>query len=210
MRTKPVTIQQHQRGFTLVEVVIALGVAVMVIVLGYQSISVAINSSEGTQETLDDLDELTRLWSTFELDIRQLVNRQSSLFGVASPTGFGSELDSNYLLKFNRAGRPNPTARPRSSLLRVGYRFEEGVLYRDMWPESEEPVLETAVSAELYSGIDDFYFRFLSPSASSVEDGPWLDRWPDPQFSGQLPAALEVNMEIEGQGVIRRLYDLRG
>ena len=199
-----------QKGFTLVELMIAMSVAFMVIVLGYQSLSVAINSGEGTQEALDELDSLTRFWSVLDLDIQQVIERPSSLYGVTDPTGFGSEMDGDYLLKFNRAGRPNPAGQARSSLLRVGYRLDDGVLYRDVWPESEEPVKDSAQSASLYSGVNDLQFRFLSPKANSVSSGPWLQTWPGQQFLGQLPAALEVTLELEGYGKIRRLYDIKG
>lgn len=193
-------------GFTLIEVMVAMAIGVVVIFLSYQSLHAAITSSEVTQENLAEIDDLSRAMHLLETDFRHAVNRNSQLFNVVTPTGFSSEDDNDYQLKFVRAGRANPAGLPRSSLLQVGYRWEEEILYRDSWPEAMDAARGEGSELELITGVTEFLVRFLPPGAENSE-GPWSERWPPSgtNNAAALPIAVEVQVETERFGRITRL-----
>nr|WP_269783285.1 type II secretion system minor pseudopilin GspJ [Marinibactrum halimedae] len=201
----------YSSGFTLVEVMVALAIGVMVTVLAYQTLSVSITSSEATADALAEIDDLDRAWQMIDRDLRHAISRASSLHGVRSVTGFGTEIDNAYKLKFTRSGRPNPMNLPRSALLRVGYRWEDEVLYRDAWPESQEADIDNALSMKLLGNVTDFQLRFLPETARNAE-GPWVDQWPDGNAQNdqdeKMPIAVEVTMEVTGYDKIVRMFSI--
>jgi general secretion pathway protein J len=202
--TTPKASGSNQRGFSLIEVLVALAITATILTLSYQALTSAINGSEKTQAAMDDIDVLSRAMHVIETDFKHVVARDSVLFNVETPFGFGTAIDNEYLLKFNRAGRPNPAMLKRSSLLRVGYRWTENTLYRDTWPEAEEAVIDEARSLELLTEVSDFEILYL-PSDAENREGPWLDSWPDRGTSG-MPVAVEVSIETEEFGRMKRLF----
>ena len=76
--------------------------------------------------------------------------------------------------------------------------------------DSNEPA-----RVELLSGIERFEVAFLGPQ-QNVSDGDFDSRdWPrswglDPVEQGVVPPpeAVEIVLELEGQGELRRLYEL--
>lgn len=193
-----------QRGFTLIEVIVAFAIGVVAVFLSYQTLTAAITSSERTTAVATEIDDISRAMYLLETDFRHIIARDTSLFNVNIPTGFSTESDREYVLKFIRAGRPNPLALQRSALLQVGYRLEDKVLYRDTWPETIDPDREEAMPLELVFGVTDLVFHFLPANADNRE-GPWQDVWPGPSGSG-LPIAVEIELETEAFGRIKRLF----
>ncbi|MCE2027970.1 type II secretion system minor pseudopilin GspJ [Sessilibacter corallicola] len=192
------------QGFSLIEVLVALAITATILTLAYQSLTSAIDGSEKTQAAMDEIDTFARAMHILESDFKHVVARDSVLFNVESPNGFGTDIDNEYLLKFNRAGRPNPAMLKRSALLRVGYRWSDNILYRDTWPEAEEAVIDDARTLELLRDVTDFEILYL-PSDADDRDGPWVDSWPDRGTSG-MPVAVEVTLETEEFGRMKRLF----
>ncbi|WP_317932528.1 type II secretion system minor pseudopilin GspJ [Halioxenophilus sp. WMMB6] len=194
----------RQRGFTLIEVMVALAIGVIVIFLSYQTLRSAIDSAKVTKETMAEIDDLSRAMYLLEADFRHVVARNVSLYNVLITAGFSSEVDEEYLLRLVRDGRPNPASLPRSSLLQVGYRLQEETLYRDSWPESEEALADDASQLPLLTGVTELVIRYL-PASAENRQGPWLERWPEQGVSG-LPVAVEVQLETKDFGRITRLF----
>ena len=97
----------------------------------------------------------------------------------------------------------------RPTLQRVGYRLENGELWRDTWPALDRTIAVEPVRRKLLTGVRSVTFRFLDPSRS------WVDRWPETQTpdaaSARLrPAAVEVVIELEDWGEVRRLLEVPG
>ena len=129
---------------------------------------------------------------------------------------------SNYLLGLNfllfaRDGWPNPLQQPRSDLQRVSYRFEEGRIWRDYWPERNQALDDEPIGTRLLmQHIETIHVRFLPATADKVVGGPWQDVWPptDSQYQQQgpwlLPAAVEVTLNTEAFGDVQRIFVLPG
>ena len=106
----------RQRGFTLIEVLIALSITAFVAALAYSSLSRAIDGVEGTRAIAERTSEINRAWTILSRDLRQFVPRPvRDEFGEEEPAMLGGPA-ARYLLSFTRAGWFNPNQLPRSSL----------------------------------------------------------------------------------------------
>jgi len=227
---KRLTRKPAQQGFTLIEVVIAIGVTVVVGAIAAVSIDRSVSLREELQQSLAQLNAVESFWQVLQTDLNHVSNRRlpsaEVAVGESRPSAFmGGDPDvsgSNYLLGenilfFARDGWPNPLQQPRSDLQRVAYRFEEGRIWRDFWSERNQPFDDEAIGARLLmQHIDAVHIRFLPANANKVVGGPWQDVWPpaDPQYRQtgpwQLPAAVEVTLTTEAFGDVQRIFVLPG
>lgn len=198
----------NQRGFTLLEVMIAVGVMALVAAGAYVAVNAASNSSAATRQALERFERVDRAWVLLETDLRNAVARVTPLnYGPPLPAmsvDFGSE----YRLDFLRAGRDNPLYLPRTELARVAYRLDEGVLWRHSWHEPSQVEPEYARQQKLVDGVEDMTVRVLAPDAQSVADGPWLDQWPGNQPPMSLPPAIEITITFSDLGEVIRLFEV--
>lgn len=113
------------RGFTLLEVLIAVSITAMIGVGATQLLSNVIDSRRATDIRADQLASLQRFNMVVSRDIEQIINRTiRDEYGEVQPALM---LESGqYLLEFTRAGwRNSPLAEEaRSELQRVAYRLE--------------------------------------------------------------------------------------
>jgi general secretion pathway protein J len=172
-----------EKGFTLVEMLIAVTISAMVAALAYATFDAAGSNAGRTRTILKDVNQLDRTWQIIGQDLRNLVvpNNvqgqtqergkqltiiQTSPFTAASQKSKGSGA-FQVLMQFERRGWMNPLGRPRSDLQLVNYRVAEGKLIRDFMPQLNMPMqdvdFERASShQELLKGVTDVQLRFLS------------------------------------------------
>ena len=223
-------ITSQQRGFTLIEIVIAIGVTVILGAIAAVSIDRSVQMREELNAALQQLNEVESFWQLLETDINHATNRRlpsaavrlgetrESAFLGGDPETAGSSylLGANFLL-FARDGWPNPLQQPRSDLQRVGYRFNEGRVWRDYWAERNQALDEPPIGTRLLmQSIEAIEVRFLPGNADKVVGGPWQNVWPptDQQYQQQgpwlLPAAIEVTLRTEALGDVQRIFVLPG
>lgn len=115
----------RMRGFTLLEVLIAVSITAMIGVGATQLLSNVIDSRRAIEIKADQLASLQRFNMVVSRDIEQIINRPiRDEYGEQQPALM---LESGqYLLEFTRAGwRNSPLAEEtRSELQRVAYRLE--------------------------------------------------------------------------------------
>ncbi len=219
-----------QQGFTLIEVIIAIGVTVVVGAIAATSISRSVDMKQTLEQTLEELNAVETFWQVLITDLNHAANRRLPSASVSlgeRPSAFmGGDPNasgSNYLLGakvlfFARDGWSNPLQQQRSDLQRVAYRYEEGRLWRDYWAELNQPLDQPPIGSRLLiENLEEIRVRFLSVEADKVVGGPWQDTWPaNDGRSGEgnnawpLPAAVEVTVSLEGYGEVQRIFSLPG
>ena len=207
-------------GFTLIEVLIALAITAFVAAVAYSSLSTAMLAVESTRATAQRTYEMNRAWMIISRDLRQFVARPvRDEFGQVEPAMAGGAA-ARFALSFTRGGWHNPNGLPRSNLQRVNYRVEDGALWRDTYPVLDRAPETQAQQVRLLEGVEVLELVFLGDLGAAEREGRgltldtrgWQASWvadtsaPDLELSP--PVALEIRLQLEDLGELRRIYAL--
>ncbi|AQA19740.1 type II secretion system protein GspJ [Halioglobus japonicus] len=208
------------RGFTLVEVLIALAITAFVSTIAYSSLSTVMLGAEANEDAARRGYEINRAWMILSRDLEHFVERPvRDEFGELESALVGGPA-ARFPLSFSRGGWHNPIGAPRSEVQRVNYRLENDVLWRDAYPVLDRADDTEPQSARLLEGVASVSVLFLESEAAlqggvrgtQIETRNWPENWvADPSTPGSLiepPLALEVRLELEDWGEMRRLYVL--
>jgi general secretion pathway protein J len=197
------------RGFTLLELLVAMFIAAVIFAMGYGAINQAIKSRLELQEQQAKLLELQTAVRTLEQDFVQLAPRPIRE-PVASTT-------TQPLLALTRGGWTNPTGLQRPALQRVAYYFENGTLRRDYWTVLDPTQSSTTVRRDLLTHLKSVTFRFLDRGPGQVQGATqnWQAQWPPLNNANQnntryRPIAVEITLETEDWGKVVRVVEIAG
>lgn len=223
------------RGFTLLEVLIAVAITAMIGIGSVQLLSNIIETRRATDIRAEQLASLQRFNQVLGRDIEQIINRSiRDEFGSTQPAlVLGG---SDYLLEFTRAGwRNSPfVEEPRGELQRVAYRLEPldndackqarlrleswGItevkgecLLRYFWPvldraNNTEPIAQ--VLLEQAEGLEfDVLARATQSESQPPSKGDWFNQWPAlNSANGIKPQAVRMRITLPNLGEIERLW----
>ncbi len=194
----------HARGFTLIEVLVALLVFGMIAAAGVSVMAYAADNQGVVRGRMDRLAEFQRARGVLRADLAQVAPRRTrGAGGVASRDAFvggaSSQSGDRALLAFVRRGRVNADADPRASLQYVEYRYADGRLERatraalDGAPLGPPQVLLTGIR---------------SARVAYRGRGAWNDGWEG--GAEAIPEAVELDLELDGLGRIVQRFLLPG
>jgi len=197
-----------QRGFTLMEVMIALFIMAMIALLASQAFNTASSGAAATREAMDRLAAIDRTLVMIETDLRNAIPKVlRARLGEPLPPVYVTQSD-DYWLTVMRGGMANPLYQKRTEEVRVGYRYLDETIWRDIWYNPMQLEQEEARQLKLLEGVTFLQIRVLPQTATSLAAGPWLDAWPPNTGNTDLPLAIEVTLTLEDMGEIRRLFML--
>ncbi|MFK8040733.1 type II secretion system minor pseudopilin GspJ [Congregibacter sp.] len=208
-----------QRGFTLVEVLIALAITAFVAAASYSGISSTLTGAEQLRAASERTRDLNRALSLLNRDLRQFSNRSvRDEFGGTQPALSGGPL-AFYPLSLTRDGWSNSLQQRRSELQRVFYYIEDDSLWRAYYTVLDRAVDAEPQRSELLKGVNALELRFLDSLENLqldrnmvVDTRSWPESWvADPGAASavlQPPVALELRLDLADLGEVRRLYEL--
>lgn len=200
------------RGFTLIELLVALFIAALMFAMGYAALGQVARQRSAVQDGQRTVDDLQRALRVMTLDLSQAAARP-----VRDPLGRGMEPAiladprvSPGLTVTRAAGAPVLGA-SRPALQRVSWTLERGELLRLSWAAPDRTQTTPERRRVMLKGVRRLQFRFLAPN------GAWVDSWPGTLDSdagpadGRLrPRAVEVTLDDERLGVVRRVIEVGG
>lgn len=207
------------RGFTLLEILVAVAIFAIVGVLAFGGYSQLTLQSQ----RLNDAAARTRA-------IQTAVHRIAQDFAsieprpMREPLGDGvqpalvADSRSDQLAEFTHAGWSNPAGVPRSTLQRVAYRLEDGKLIRSYWVALDRTLATEPVRSVLLDRVKSVDLRFMTSNRR------FTDQWPAAGGPGSpggpaevgmnaartLPIAVEITIDLEDWGKITRLVEVAG
>ncbi len=202
------------KGFTLIEVIVALSIFAVLSIIGYKGISSLIQTKERVQIEDDKWQQLILFFDRFELDIKQSVNRPiKSREDTVEPAwlarpSFAGEYGAQ--LVFSRFGDPEQAGFLMDSR-RVGYRLHNGALELLIWPALDVAPNAKPEIFQVLPHVAQIAFNYLS------DDGRWLNVWPEVVTASQTaisttkpfaPAAVQLIIKLESGETVTRIFAL--
>ncbi|MED5421032.1 MAG: type II secretion system minor pseudopilin GspJ [Pseudomonadota bacterium] len=196
------------RGFTLIEVLVAMAVFSVLAAFAYSTLSQTLLSAEILGERMDRLQALQRTMRMLTDDLQQLAPRPvRDEFGDNLRPALDTGFQSGFAIELTRSGWSNPVVLPRGTQQRVAYRIADDELIRYHWYALDRTLSNEPVSVTLLNGVERLRFRFL------VDENDYSDHWPPlnrPDMLGarQRPRGIEIGLLLENEGEIRRLIEV--
>ena len=194
------------RGFTLLELLVAIAVFAVMSVLAYGGLSTVTNTREHAERETSRMGALQQAFLIIQRDVQQAVQRDiRDQYGDRQPALRGSEL-GEVRLELSRTGYRNPAAQARAAIVRVGYRLEEETLERLSWLALDRGLGAEPNVLRLVEEVEALDIRYLGA------DDEWSDAWPR-ESQGPvdgLPRAVEISIDLKEWGRITRLFVLPG
>lgn len=202
-----------QRGFTLIEILVAMAIFTLIGLASTGLLTTVIDSNTLSQERFEKLQLLQRAVVTIERDIQQAVSRSVRVDGekreivMAGGEVEGSDDDG---IGFVRGGWHNPQLMlPRSTLQYVAYRLRDNQLER-LYSNYVDNVIgyEPKVRV-LLDEIESFKVEFLAGnnSSSTVEEDDDI-KWSESYQGKVLPRAVAIEFVSKDFGLLRREFTL--
>lgn len=197
---------RKQRGFTLLELVVAIAIFAAMYIMAQQFLSAALRNRATIERHADALETAQRTLIFLTMDLEQVVARPvRDRFGETRPAVEG-DADT---VSVTRLGWANPMdLRKRSTLQRVTWRLEEDRLIRSHYRVLDRGQGAQPVETVMMENVTRFEVRYLYRSRAG--EWQWNRRWPRDQVRAlspirqPLPRSLEITVEREqGQGLHR-------
>lgn len=195
----------RQRGFTLMEILVAMAVFAVVGSISAALVSQVLANDERMGKRSQRLGEVQRAMAVLKRDLMQITDRPvRDMLGDPLPA---VAIGSDGLIEFSRLGWRNPLRSHRAEVQRVAYRMHEGDLERTYWnvldrSQDTEPRRQRLL-AEV-NGVE-----FLALDANGEEHSFWP--LPAGGNAGSAPlAAVVMRLDCAPFGVVERIWLVAG
>jgi general secretion pathway protein J len=206
------------RGFTLIELMVALFIAAIMFAIGYGALKQALSTHDALKEQQAHLLELQTAVRVMEQDFVQVAPRpvrQAVGDEPGQPALQGSPPGQQPIVQFTRDGWANPAGLQRPGLQRVAYLVEDGTLKREYWNVLDPTLASSTTKRDLLTHVKSVTFRYMDVNHV------WQEQWP-PATSTTLvgtmleltlrerPIAVEITLDTEDWGKIVRIVEIAG
>lgn len=196
---------KKSKGFTLIEILIALAVFAILATITTSIIYNAFTTRDRVNTQSESLSKLQFAISLIQQDTIQIVERSIRSNEMRLFSAFIGQV--NYL-EFTRDGVPNPNSiEKRSTLKRIAYVCEKGSLLRRTWSSLDMINRSNYEDKSLLEHLTDCHFGYLNQSLQVLPE--WREQAVNlNQHLEIFPRAIQVNMTLPKQGQINLLFPL--
>ena len=200
---------QSSRGFTLIEILVAVAIFALIAVASGSVLSNVIASADASDRQMQQLESLQRTMLVIERDISQMIalaprlSGQSNDIVIRGGNGVADSIGDGIL--FARNGWANPLSRlPRAEIQAVGYRLNgSNELERIYTPFIDNVVNSEPKRRVLLADISALTFEFAIGTNSRNEI-----QWEEAYTGAVLPRGIAITIVSDTWGEIRREFAL--
>ena len=192
-----------QKGFTLIEILVALFIFSVVGMISAQLLGRTLDAYEVLEDRGDRLSQIHRAMFVVQRDMLQYQDRAvRTASGDSFPALMTGDEGS---LEMTRGGWRNPLQRPRSNLQRVAYRLQGENLVRAYWPVLDRLGGEEPLTQTILEEVDDLEFFVID------EQGEEHKIWPPGPLAEDSPArvaGLILRISMSPIGIVERVWEV--
>lgn len=185
---------------TLLELLVVIAVFSVMSAAAYSGLQNSLKAEENFEAAMKDLEAVQMSLTLFERDIMQLSPRTvRDAYGDEEPA---IVLYDGRELTFTRGGNFSSLLLDRSDLTRISYSLLDEQFIRSYWPRLDITPGDRPLTAALLDNVTRLQIRVLD------QNNAWHLDWPiseNPEIR-----ALEITIELEDWGEIRRLFPMPG
>lgn len=222
MRLRADWTRSAMRGFTLVELLLAITLSAVVATLAYAGLANGFSAATSLAREVQQLGDLQRTLAIVEDDLLQ-VRLRAPNHGISyrEPAFVAGDVPG-VLLTFTRAGAMALPGQLRSNLVRVRYLLRDHALWRQQWVQVDRAdEQQRPVEVLLLEQVNGATLELLARSTSAFTDdvlslqaagGNWQRSW-NSEDAGKslvspLPLAVRLVLETESFGQVQRVVEL--
>lgn len=200
----------RQRGFTLLEILVATVILAIMGLMAYRAVGEARVTVEAADGHMMRLREVQRAMHLIVSDFRTLAPRPvRETIGDGYRAALQRDPNAVTLVELSRAGWPNGAGTPRGTVQRVSYRIEEDKLIREHWNVTDPTLANPPIKRELLKRVERVEVRYMNSGRE------WVAEWPPLNSAGNLgfrmrPLAVEVTIVLGDYGELTRLVEVPG
>lgn len=191
--TKPALSQSMSKGFTLIEVLVALTIFGVLSALSYRSLSALLQTRERITQETTRWREVMLFFNRVDTDLRQHVNRPVTIGRAIEPAFLGKNnvLPDEALLSFSRFGNPQQNGALMDTQ-RIGYRLKVGHVEMLIWPALDIEEDAKPMAYPILSGVETMTIRYMHNKTLT-----WLNTWPtNEDQAAAFPKAIDISVTL--------------
>ena len=193
--------RESARGFTLIEVLVALAVLAALATFAWRATASLVEGEARLASEARRWQTLDAVFSRLEADVRAAVPRPVRVPGGREPAWTGGvDANGQASFAFTRAG--GEPQEPGAEGVRLAYRMRGDSVELVYWPVLDRAAGAQPVAYPLVDGVARLDVRYAD------DDGAWSDRWP-PQGREDVPRAIVVGVTLAGGARLERFVVLR-
>lgn len=201
--------KQKTRGFTLIEIIVALSIFAVLSVVGYKGLNSLIQTKERITVEDDKWQQLILFFDRVELDIKQSVNRPiRGRDGSIEPAWVGHPSyagEYGAQLVFSRFGDPEQTGFLMDTR-RIGYRLNDGAVELLIWPSLDAAPNAKPEVFKVLPHVAQITLSYLT------QDGRFINVWPENSALSEprsfAPSALQMSIKLVTGEMVTRIFAL--
>lgn len=185
--------KQLSRGFTLLEVLVALAIFALVSLMAFRGLTMMLDTREQVTQQGQKWQDLSRLYVRLQQDLSRVVYRPirntwgtevAAVVGEPNPIG-----EDDALFAFTRMGLAGQTGRMQG-LQRFGYRLRGDKIQMLSWASLDQAPRTHPMVDDVLSGVESLKALYLGSA------GGWHDHWPITNQPPIPPAAIKLNVVL--------------